>query len=120
MHKENLTKNLDMIAEHMQYKQPSEFEETHKEKCGVSEFNRPYKIIYDLAEFQLDIITQKQGPAPTIHESRANEAKRANSELFKKSTLSGFDRQLWVRILHLKQRCPKSRASSYSMSTRRT
>ena len=39
--------NLDMIEDHMQYKQPSEFSETHREDNGISEFSRPYKTNYE-------------------------------------------------------------------------
>ena len=34
---------MDMIEDHMQYKQLSEFSETHKEGSGISEFSKPYK-----------------------------------------------------------------------------
>ena len=54
MHKENIIRNLDMVDGHMQYKQPSEFGETHREE------SRPYKTNYEsgLAELQLHIKTQ--------------------------------------------------------------
>ena len=42
MHKDNITENLDMIVDHMQYKQSSEFSETHREESEISEFTRAY------------------------------------------------------------------------------
>ena len=35
-----------MILDHMQYKQSSEFSETHREESEISEFIRPYKNAY--------------------------------------------------------------------------
>ena len=43
MYKENITKNVD----HMQYKQLSEFGETHREGSEISEFSRPCKTVYE-------------------------------------------------------------------------
>ena len=47
MHKESIIKNLDMIIDHMQYKQSNEFNETHREESVISESNRAYKNIYE-------------------------------------------------------------------------
>ena len=46
MYRENITENLDMIVDHMQYKQSSEFSETHREESEISEFTRAYKTDY--------------------------------------------------------------------------
>ena len=40
MHKEGIIRNLDMIIDHMQYKQPNEFSETHREGSDISEFSK--------------------------------------------------------------------------------
>ena len=47
MYKENITKNLDMMVDHMQYKQPSVFSGTHREESEISESSRPYKTNYE-------------------------------------------------------------------------
>ena len=46
MHKDNIIENLDMVVDHMQYKQSSEFSETHREGSEISEFTRAYKTNY--------------------------------------------------------------------------
>ena len=45
MYKENIIKNLDVIVDHMQYKQSSEFSETHREESEISEFTKAYKTL---------------------------------------------------------------------------
>ena len=47
MYTENIIRKLDMIEDHMQYKQPSEFNETHGEESRISELSRPYKTNYE-------------------------------------------------------------------------
>ena len=47
MYTENIIRNLDTIEGHMQYKRPSELEETHREENEISEFGGPYKTNYE-------------------------------------------------------------------------
>ena len=54
MYKENIIKNLDVIVDHMQYKQSSEFSETHKEGSEISEFTRAYKTDYVAARISTE------------------------------------------------------------------
>ena len=64
MHKESIIKNLDMIIDHMQYKQPNEFGETHREESGISESSRPYENIYEPARIstKLNYTEQRVNP----------------------------------------------------------
>ena len=54
MYKENIIKNLDVIVDHMQYKQSSEFGETHREESDISEFSRAYKTDYEAARISTE------------------------------------------------------------------
>jgi hypothetical protein len=63
MHKESIIKNLDMIIDHMQYKQPNEFSETHREGSEISEFSKPCKTNYEHGRISTE---------PNYTESRAN------------------------------------------------
>ena len=47
MHNEGIIKNLDLIIDHMQYKQSNEFSETHREGSEISEFSKPCKTNYE-------------------------------------------------------------------------
>jgi hypothetical protein len=54
MYKENIIKHLDVIVDHMQYKQSSEFSETHREEGEISEFNIAYKTDYVAARISTE------------------------------------------------------------------
>ena len=63
VHKESIIKNLDMIIDHMQYKQSNEFGETHGEGSEISEFSKPCKTNYEHGRISTE---------PNYTESRAN------------------------------------------------
>ena len=73
MHKESITKNSDMIVDHVQYKQPSEFGETHREESGISEFGRPYKPDYKSSRISTRHEYTELEVNPSIHIIRGNE-----------------------------------------------
>ena len=73
MHKQLITKNLDIVVEHMQYKQPSEFSETHREETRSQNPADRIKLTTSLTGFQLNITTQNQELTTTIHILRGKE-----------------------------------------------
>ena len=100
MHKENIIKNLDVIVDHMQYKQSSEFSETHREESEISEFNRAYKPDYVTARISTEhnyteLRANPDHPHPTrqggrtpnsYNEEETNE--QLNDEHFKEFTFT--------------------------------
>ena len=98
MHKENIIKNLDVIVDHMQYKQSSEFSETHREESEISEFSRAYKTDYEAARISTEhnytelranpdhpYLTRQGGRTPnSYNEEETNE--QLNDEHFKELT----------------------------------
>ena len=78
MHKESIIKNLDMIIDHMQYKQSNEFSETHREGSEISEFSRPCGTKHASGRISakhdyIESHTSNQGTIPTIHTTRGKE-----------------------------------------------
>ena len=100
MYKENITENLDVIVDHMQYKQSSEFSETHREESEISEFSRAYKTDYEAARISTEhnytelranpdhpYLTRQGGRTPnSYNEEETNE--QLNDEHFKEFTFT--------------------------------
>ena len=96
MHKDNITNNLDMILDHMQYKQSSEFSETHREESEISESNRAYttrcesdgvsaghtyKQLRDTPDYPHPTRQGGQTPNTYKHSSKFRETHREESEI---------------------------------------
>ena len=100
MYKENVIKNLDVIVDYTQYKQSSEFSETHREESEISEFSRAYKTDYEAARISTEhnytelranpdhpYLTRKGGRTPnSYNEEETNE--QLNDGHFKESTFT--------------------------------
>ena len=100
MYKENIIKNLDVIVDHMQYKQSSKFSEAHREESEISEFTRAYKTDYVAARISTEhnytelranpdhpYPTRQGGQTPNSYNEEAT-SEQLNDEYFKELTFT--------------------------------
>ena len=91
MYTENIIRNLDTIEGHMQYKRPSELEETHREENEISEFGGPYKTNYESGRIStghgLEVnpdhphTTRQRGRSRTLTRNRRSLAKHTGRKV---------------------------------------